>query len=51
MPKPAEEPERFTYADALRWPEDERWELHEGVSADRRSARPRASSPRACSRS
>jgi Uma2 family endonuclease len=31
VPKPSKEPERFTYADVLRWPEDERWELHEGV--------------------
>lgn len=28
---PATQGERFTYADVLTWPEDERWELHEGV--------------------
>jgi len=27
----AQQPERFTYDDLLGWPEDERWELHEGV--------------------
>ncbi|KIG18782.1 hypothetical protein DB30_07797 [Enhygromyxa salina] len=32
MPKPAEQSSRFSYADVLRWPEDERWELHEGVA-------------------
>jgi len=31
MPHPATLSERFTYADLLTWPEDERWELHEGV--------------------
>jgi len=28
------EPERFTYADLLRWPENERWELIDGVAYD-----------------
>jgi Uma2 family endonuclease len=27
----ADRPERFSYADLLRWPEDERWELYDGV--------------------
>lgn len=32
MSRPAEHlGERFTYADVLRWPEDERWEVIEGV--------------------
>lgn len=31
MPHPATQGERFTYADVLTWPEDERWELHEGT--------------------
>ncbi|MCA9708934.1 MAG: Uma2 family endonuclease [Myxococcales bacterium] len=31
MPHPATRAECFTYADVLTWPEDERWELHEGV--------------------
>ncbi|MEM9461727.1 MAG: Uma2 family endonuclease [Myxococcota bacterium] len=30
MPHPATQAERFTYADVLTWPEDERWELHDG---------------------
>ncbi|MEX1365467.1 MAG: Uma2 family endonuclease [Nannocystaceae bacterium] len=32
MPHPAQAAERFTYADVLRWPPDERWELHDGVA-------------------
>jgi Uma2 family endonuclease len=31
VPTRSKEPERFSYADVLRWPEVERWELHEGV--------------------
>jgi Uma2 family endonuclease len=31
VPTPSKKPERFTYADVLRWPEEERWELHEGA--------------------
>lgn len=30
MPTPSQQRERFTYADVLRWPEEERWELHDG---------------------
>ncbi|MCX4247836.1 Uma2 family endonuclease [Paraliomyxa miuraensis] len=30
-PPPATLADRFTYADVLTWPEDERWELHEGL--------------------
>lgn len=30
MHTPSQQRERFTYADVLRWPEEERWELHDG---------------------
>jgi Uma2 family endonuclease len=34
MSRPAPRPGRYTYADYLRWPEDERWELIAGVAYD-----------------
>lgn len=35
MVEPAQvNPERYTYADILTWPEDERWELIDGVAYD-----------------
>lgn len=32
MSKPAPKTKPFTYADVLRWPEEERWELHDGAA-------------------
>lgn len=38
MPQPAPTPHRFTYGDYCQWPDEERWELIDGVAYDMRPA-------------